>query len=530
MTRDLKLLRRSKQTNEVVGVTVVSPTELLLKLRELSGAFQRTFTRLSGLGLGWRETSASEFQSIDLVPFLNPGEKKSHLRCRLDQHLANPFNRLEFLWSSGRPIAFRILNLNSSTTLRMELARLANEPEGIGFGKNLLSDFVYEIARRKKQLGELTQDSVPAISLRNAANLGFIKRAETLRRFVLFGATDRDSLLSSVAQILPQDAMGLHSLEPLALERICSPASFVDEQNHFLIPIKPQYAFNLFDQLSSANDLFGGDPGILLRWSNVYYRAATHVNSLRPPGRILWYVSRPRSAIVAVSHLDSVEVGDIKDLYRAFSKIGALTWGQLLRVRGGRFQKTIDGPHFLEQLSAAWRNPLKQNSARIERRWGGIDLARSVENPRFNVPQISEHRSSQVKDSVALQPILMSLKPRFFALMGGGIKTAELRRRATHNLGGREVFVYATSPAKELRGGFRIGETWSGALDEIWEQVKDRSGICESEFRSYFRGLDEAFAMEVKDVLDAQYTYWFGRAQVRTRRFRSASILEVRNR
>ena len=41
---------------------------------------------------------------------------------------------------------------------------------------------------------------------------------------------------------------------------------------------------SLFDRRQSADDLFGGEAEILLRWQNVYYRKKTHHRMLKPLG------------------------------------------------------------------------------------------------------------------------------------------------------------------------------------------------------------------------------------------------------
>ena len=85
---------------------------------------------------------------------------------------------------------------------------------------------------------------------------------------------------------------------------------------------------SLIDRQLSSSDMFGGDPSVLLRWENVYYRkAATSQKILKAPGRILWYVSRSQKQIVAVSHLDEVVSSSIRQIgspvLRGFLRPGA---------------------------------------------------------------------------------------------------------------------------------------------------------------------------------------------------------------
>ena len=98
------------------------------------------------------------------------------------------------------------------------------------------------------------------------------------------------------------------------------------------------------------------------------------------------------------------------------------------------------------------------------------------------------------------KPLLLSLKPRHADSIFGGAKRAELRRRVLVQLEGRDVFVYVTSPIRELRGGFRIGKVWIGAPQDIWEEVSELAGVNRDEFDAYYAGQPIAYAFEITEV------------------------------
>ncbi|MCG8600628.1 MAG: ASCH domain-containing protein [Verrucomicrobiales bacterium] len=97
-------------------------------------------------------------------------------------------------------------------------------------------------------------------------------------------------------------------------------------------------------------------------------------------------------------------------------------------------------------------------------------------------------------------PLLMSLKPNYADLVFSGLKTAELRRRIWREEEVRDVFLYVSSPVKELRGGFTVGEVWKGSPEEIWKVVSGFAGVSEGEFNAYFEGRKIAFALEITGV------------------------------
>ena len=98
------------------------------------------------------------------------------------------------------------------------------------------------------------------------------------------------------------------------------------------------------------------------------------------------------------------------------------------------------------------------------------------------------------------KPLLFSLKPRYANLVFEGLKEAEFRKRISSCMENRDVFVYVTSPVRQLRGGFRVGHVWSGTPEEVWKRVSGLAGVCKSDFDAYYAGRTVAHALEIKDV------------------------------
>ena len=96
--------------------------------------------------------------------------------------------------------------------------------------------------------------------------------------------------------------------------------------------------------------------------------------------------------------------------------------------------------------------------------------------------------------------LLLSLKPRYADLIFEGVKKAELRRRSLVQMEGRDVFVYVTSPIMMLRGGFRVGEVWTGTPQDIWDKVSEWAGVDKDDFDAYYAGQSMAYALEITDV------------------------------
>ena len=100
----------------------------------------------------------------------------------------------------------------------------------------------------------------------------------------------------------------------------------------------------------------------------------------------------------------------------------------------------------------------------------------------------------------AAPSLLLSLKPCYADLVFKGLKRAELRRRIGPHMRDRDVFIYVSSPVMELRGGFRVGQLWSGSPQEVWSMVCGLAPLDKQDFDAYFEGREVAYALEIKDV------------------------------
>ena len=99
-----------------------------------------------------------------------------------------------------------------------------------------------------------------------------------------------------------------------------------------------------------------------------------------------------------------------------------------------------------------------------------------------------------------MMPLLLSLKPRFAELVFMGEKTVELRRRIASTMKGREVFIYVSSPARMIRGGFRVADVWSSDPETVWGEVASRAGVAKIEYDAYYEGCGIAHALALSDV------------------------------
>ena len=335
VTRDNALLGKSRKIFERTKVNVVSPVDLLIRLRELSERQTSTPTRVSGHDLEWRSVASGDLAELRADSFLRTGERKSKFVAVLETFLLDPQRyTCELLRSKNEVVAIRILERRSSETIVIHAGRVTNSPDQSMFGRFLVADTVSGAVEQKASMVVFSKQHLAGEMIPDLIELGFVEHEDDFVRFCFSEYIDRKEASRKIGELSPESSVKYRDMPDVQLERWCSPLGLENtSQDYFLIPIRPGYAMNLFDRNQSSTDLFGGKIKVLLLWENVYYRSKTHHKMLNPPARILWYVSgQGHQQIVAVSHLDSVEVDSPKALYRKYRRFGTLDWQDIYRM------------------------------------------------------------------------------------------------------------------------------------------------------------------------------------------------------
>ena len=336
VTRDRRILNRADEIANLVGLHVLSPTELVIRLNELSETHAYEPDRVSGLNLQWRRFSSEEFSNFPFDRFLKQGEALGRLRDRVGSLLADSEpHDVEVLWLGDEPVALRGLAYETNNrALTITLGRIRASSDGALFGRFLISDAVYRAAKMGLEMISLDMSSITTDPIQGLSDMGFRRHGSRFVRFCFIRCLGREETLEKIGELCPEVVDSFRNDSLSDLERSCSPLSVSSDQNYFLIPIREGYAINLIDRERAAQDLFGGNPDVLLRWENVYYRAATHHNMLNVPARILWYISRDRGEIAYISRLDEVVIDTPKELFRRFRRFGTLEWTDLYEMCG----------------------------------------------------------------------------------------------------------------------------------------------------------------------------------------------------
>jgi predicted transcriptional regulator len=95
------------------------------------------------------------------------------------------------------------------------------------------------------------------------------------------------------------------------------------------------------------------------------------------------------------------------------------------------------------------------------------------------------------------------VKPQYANAILDGTKTVELRRTRPNLPDGSLVILYSSTPTRAVVGWAHLTGVREGTPIEIWDNYGAAAAIEEPDYDAYFDGTDQAFALELEDVVAA---------------------------
>ena len=341
VTRDEKILRRSRQIRHLIQVEVVSPIDLVIRLHEFLDKDSYKRSAISGQNLAWRRARAADTGKL-VDALLQPGEVKGKLREILYGHLSQPYAyRFDVLFRQEQILGARV-STTDDDRMTVSFIRTAKSNNQRLLNRFLVSDALTECVAQGYKAIRLKQDGLPNGMEKDLLEMGFRKSNSNYERLCLTGVMTRIEVNDEANRLFPNISTEWNKLSDQEVLTLCSPLALRGgNESGFIVPIKPAYAMSLFDKQVAGDDLFGGRSHVLMRWANAYFRTKSHHRILAPPARILWYESGKVGAITATSHLQSVEIGPPKYLFRKFRKFGTLDWNDVFTICHGDTTREI---------------------------------------------------------------------------------------------------------------------------------------------------------------------------------------------
>ncbi|MEI7702091.1 MAG: PIN domain-containing protein [Planctomycetia bacterium] len=365
VTRDLRLLDYSDAIYSEHGVTVERPAEVISRFEEIRNEHEYQRDRLIGTDVHHSRTSSDADKLAEAFHVSNGSEKKGELARVLNRAFANPdqFSCKVVYGPDGSPLCFYLCQTVEEDACDIRLFRLVRKEHGTRLGNTVVRTVLATIVKEAAEQGKvIVRIADPLLS-------PVVQQAVRDRRFLSVGACWVKLSLNEVipiqsirqrfselaarfenetgqyGQIMNSLVCGLASDDAesvLELENRIWPGKISGTNvGSFIVPIRPDWASDLFDGRLAKGRLWTADTDLVLNPDSVYYRA-TKPRVLYQNGRILWYISdgNPTGSkmLRACSQLTGVDIGGPKDLFRKYRRFGVYEWRNVIETA-----KSADG-------------------------------------------------------------------------------------------------------------------------------------------------------------------------------------------
>ncbi|MFZ5633102.1 MAG: GNAT family N-acetyltransferase [Bacillota bacterium] len=371
VTRDEALLQKGDYIYELFGLSLVRPCDLIIHLDELIREVEYQPSRLAGSHIKIKLIQPGQDLMIaDLFQQSWLKETKSDFRRKLHRLLANPvvYETRIVYDADNAPLAIISYDRSKDKVLEISILRVLKGLLSGTLARHLIVNSVKLSSCEKRVQTKVTDNYLSEDVVSALAENNFSRFADTWMKFNFMSIGTPEELLKTIDTLSFEFSSENRYLQGLKItleeaivkdditilfniEKVLWPVKIRDVNiPSFIIPIKPKWALDLFDEEMAVQNLFGSKPELSLNCENVYYRAR-YPEVLSAPARILWYVSQDNryygsKCIRACSHLDEITIGKPKDLFRRYRRLGVYEWVNVVEVAKNNIDKEIMAVRF----------------------------------------------------------------------------------------------------------------------------------------------------------------------------------------
>jgi predicted nucleic acid-binding protein/GNAT superfamily N-acetyltransferase len=377
ITIDEDLISRRVDIYDNLGVSILRPGEFILEIDELKNRKLYEPIRLQGAQYEVKRIDSNELlPAIDLFLKTDLGEKKSEFKNLLLPFISDTKNaNTKGVKNPNGDLILLYGVRHDETSLHVAFIRIREKAISNTLFNQILVEVIREAVSVKKSIVRLSEKLLSSDQIQILIDNGFYLYEEAWTKIALSGSCRTEHLISTheILKSHPEIPVTLlaitDNLDPeaqlrlkLDIERKLWPLKLTDlELPVFIVPIKPYWASQLFDYLSSNTFLFGSPPELSWSKENVYYRSF-NPNVETFPARILWYASQEKGferqkAIVGCSYLNNVVVGEAKQLFTTYRRFGIYKWPEIMELAKGDPRKKIKALQFSD--TEVFQRPLK---------------------------------------------------------------------------------------------------------------------------------------------------------------------------
>jgi predicted GNAT family acetyltransferase len=371
VTTNVDLLAFAKKINEQYGVFIVSPNKLIVKLSELRTASEYQPAQLAGTRLFQRKVNLEDHKILKEAFFANDEDsfENKFKKILIKTEIYECFT----VWEDNIPIALFAYDRSKNHELSIPFLRVKYRSLSETLARHIIYRTIILSANEGRYFTKISEMQMEEFIVRAVQDAGFSSTQNNWLKVnlkTISSTIDLSDALLSISSNLGEEynkfcgliANNLRSAESSdieyisELEKFLYPAKICDyDIPNFIIPIKPTWAKDLFDEGLAKQNFFGAERSELaLNWEAVYYRnKKLPSNKFKSPARILWYISEDKdggytqtSSIRACSTLDEVIIGNPEELYLKFQRLGIYKWTDIKKLSGEKANNKIMAVRF----------------------------------------------------------------------------------------------------------------------------------------------------------------------------------------
>jgi predicted nucleic acid-binding protein len=356
ITLDDWLLKKSDEIFDSFDTKIIRPAQFIIQHDSLIRESDYQPSKLEGSNIVCSRFSANQYELIEQIFRDSQNEKKSQFISELNKYVSSPLEYdIRFIEDDGKPIALMVVEKEQDSIINVPLFRVIKNQIGAVIANHLTSHLILQNPHSKRLLINISDPFLPSEVIQGLIKLGFTSSNSKWLKVNLYGVLAIPELtheIKHLAKKYQEHANFFNKVhrfflssnvedidEYIKIERVLFPLKIKELQLPcYIVPIRPEWAMNLFDSKLARQDLFGGDPNLLFNVENVYYRASTPQIIKKVPGRILWYVTKGDGqssglmSINACSYINEVFVDKPKQLFKKNKRLGVYKWQDVYEV------------------------------------------------------------------------------------------------------------------------------------------------------------------------------------------------------
>lgn len=98
--------------------------------------------------------------------------------------------------------------------------------------------------------------------------------------------------------------------------------------------------------------------------------------------------------------------------------------------------------------------------------------------------------------------VLLSIKPRYVDMLASGCKTVEIRKRPVRVPAGARIWIYASSPRRQVVASATLEAVVMESPEEVWRVFGDRTGIDRQDFDAYVGEAEVVAALCLTEITE----------------------------